>query len=184
MIEEWAPYFALIGTAIVLGNGLISIGIWIGNVNSDRNSFKEFMREIREDIKKLGKRLAKLSDDITVIKTQKSVLKTGSLISLTEFGKKISEEIGAKDFAQKEAKEFFRLDAIQSKNVYDIQRFSLEYIHIDFEPNEEYLSKMKEVSYKNGIPLGETKDVLAIELRDALLQMIKEQNGDDSTSNP
>lgn len=52
-MPEWLPA----ATAFTLVTALVGIGIWIGGVNSDRENFKEFMREVRDDIKTILSRL-------------------------------------------------------------------------------------------------------------------------------
>ena len=46
-MPEWLP----VATAFTLATALVGIGIWIGAVNADRKSFKEVMREVRDDIR-------------------------------------------------------------------------------------------------------------------------------------
>ena len=54
MLNELFPTgWYLIATAFVLGGALLTSGIWIGNVNADRKSFKEFMKEVKTELMSL-----------------------------------------------------------------------------------------------------------------------------------
>ena len=44
----------LLATSVALGGFVLTAGIWIGNVNSDRKSFKEFMHEVKIQLKSLS----------------------------------------------------------------------------------------------------------------------------------
>ena len=59
-LDDWIVPAAVIA-AIAVGVALVRIGAWIGRVDSDRESFKEFMdavrgdfKEVRADIKNIG----------------------------------------------------------------------------------------------------------------------------------
>lgn len=61
MIGELFPTgWHLIATFVALGGILLTVGIWIGNVNSDRKSFKEFMKEVKTELKSLGESLKEI----------------------------------------------------------------------------------------------------------------------------
>lgn len=78
--ENPLVYWIALGIA-----GLIfGIGAWVGAVNADRRSFKEFMTEVRDDLKKI---LARLPP---------RVFAGESPIELTDLGKNISTKDGPK----------------------------------------------------------------------------------------
>ena len=70
---------------IVLGV-FTSIGIWIGKVNSDRASFKDFMKEIRKDIKTILGRLPP------------GPVTGSSPLQLTDLGESISQTLEARNW--------------------------------------------------------------------------------------
>lgn len=58
MIDELFPTgWHMIATTVVLCGVLLAVGIWIGNFNSDRKSFKEFMKEVNAKLELLGQSL-------------------------------------------------------------------------------------------------------------------------------
>ena len=67
---------SVIAGLAAIGGGLFKAGGWFSNVNSDRKSFKEFMDEIRGDIKEILLRLPPLT------------VASSSPLRLTDFGEK------------------------------------------------------------------------------------------------
>ncbi len=52
-MPEWFNTPLIIIATMAVGTGLIKFGQWMDSVNSDRSEFKEFMQEIRNDIKEI-----------------------------------------------------------------------------------------------------------------------------------
>lgn len=131
-------------------------GEWYGKVNSDRDTFKEFMKEIREKIDQI---LANLP---------KTPITPGSPLRLNELGEKVSEQTAASEWAIEQSEDLYEqtagFDAMQ------IQEHAFSHAK-SFEYPEEILSKMRASAFENGLKLDQIKDVLGIELRDALLRM-------------
>lgn len=179
LYKEFAENFGVVvASAFVL---VIIITVWVTKVNTDRNDFKNFMGEVKEQLQTINDRLWDISGDITllkadvsILKTQQKITQTNSPISLTELGQKVSEEIDAREFAKEEAKRL--IDQIPSKSPYTVQEFAFDYIK-KLEPQDELLLKLENSAFNNGITLPMVKEALAVELRDALLKMINEQSG-------
>ena len=84
-IAKWG--FGIIGTILLLAAGLFvrsnkashKFGKWQEEVDTDRKAFKDFMKEIRQDIKKILERLPQRTIEST------------SPLRLTDLGKKISQ---------------------------------------------------------------------------------------------
>ena len=150
-LTVWVAFLLpLIGAIFVLGQ-------WKGKVDSDRASFKEFMKEVRNDIKEMLRRLPS------------HTLAGGSPLQLTNLGRSISERLGAAALAQDMAP---LLQAqIKEKKPYEIQEKCFDYVRHEYEPPDEVESLIKTCAYDHGIDLGQVLDVLAVELRDKLLAM-------------
>ena len=73
----WIEGVSLGGVVAVIGL-VFAVGIWKGKVDSDRTNFKDFMKEVRDDIKTILSRLQ------TPEATRSSPLR------LTDFGKDLS----------------------------------------------------------------------------------------------
>ena len=66
-------------------------GAWYGQVNSDRKSFKELMKEIKDDISGIRDNIQKIFDRLPLPPTAASA----SPAQLTEFGEKVARGIDA-----------------------------------------------------------------------------------------
>ena len=160
-MNEWlanpvAWVAALSALSLVVG-GAFAFGTWKGKVDSDRASFKEFMNEVRDDIKEILGRLP--SPTVT----------DASPLQLTDCGKSISERLGAADLAQGLAP---LLQAqVEGKTPYEIQETCFDYVRHEYEPPEDVETRVKTCAYDHGIKRGQVLDVLAVELRDKLLAM-------------
>ncbi|MCY4101456.1 MAG: hypothetical protein OXF46_11150 [Rhodobacteraceae bacterium] len=157
----------IIFTAIIFVVGTIYLTIvvnnWFRDLREDRNNFKKFIDDV-------GGKLNSIYDAFVQygFETNPAFGKSSPL-TLTDLGKKISKEINGQDFAENEAKKIF--EKVKSMSAYEVQEFCLHYIHNDYKPDDDYLSTLKDTAFYNGMSLRGTKDVLAVELRDALLKL-------------
>ncbi len=151
-----------IGTFILAsGSVLVSIGIWIGKVNNDRDSFKSFMEEIEADFRQILQRLPRQSSQFA------------SPLSLTPDGEKISEDLGAKEWAKQIARTLEKHAA--NKEPFEIHEITENYVSREFKPTDEMDRKIRSCIYEYGMKRRQITDVLQIELRDALLETTKQK---------
>lgn len=151
-MPEWLP----VATAITLVVMILGIGIWIGAVNTDRTNFKEFMAEVRDDIKTILGRLP--PTEIT----------SSSPLRLTELGKTISKGIDAPTWADRIV---LSLQHVQDMEAYEIQDFCFEYVKDELALSKEEIRLIRSVAYENGVKEEQVRRVLAIEIRDKLLAL-------------
>ena len=153
--EYWA--LGLSVTAIIAAISLAyKFGKWQGQVDNDRNNFKEFMKEVRSDIKEIMSRLPA------------KPISSSSPIQLTELGKRISKKIGAESWAKNAAQEM--IEDTKGMDALKVQEQSFEKAR-NFEPDENLLQDMRDSAFQEGIGLDGVRDVLGVELRDQLLSM-------------
>ena len=161
-MSEINPFWITAGILAV--TTLVGVGVWIGNVNSDRTSFKKFMdsieskiSEINQDIKNI---LVRLTPDVT---------SRGSPIRLTDLGERVSEIIGAKGMAESLSRELHP----QTINMtdYEIQEFTKDYALFKFEPSPAQSIVLSDCAFQEGIPIESVRSVIGIELRDKLIAM-------------
>lgn len=161
-MNEWFvnPLFwiAFLPPLAVAAGTIFAFGLWKGKVDSDRASFKEFMKEVRNDIKEILRRLPSRT------------LAGGSPLRLTDLGKSISERLGTPVLAQGLAP--LLQERIEGKTPYEIQEMCFDYIRHEYKPPDEVEALIKTCAYDNGIDRGQVVDVLAVELRDRLLGMV------------
>ena len=129
-------------------------GKWKGEVNTDRNTFKEFMLEIRKDIKEIFGRLPPL------------LTTSLSPIRLTELGGRISNNIDAEVWAKETAKDL--IDKTKDMNSFEIQEESFKMAK-NYQPTGQILKKMQNTAFQEGVKLEGIKEVLGVVLRDRLL---------------
>ncbi len=141
---------------ISIASALITIGIWIGNVNSDRTTCKKFIEEIRNKI------------DTILGRLPGPLIAKSSPLSLSELGASVSREIGAKDVAKNLSPEI--KDRVLGKEPYEVHDICWDYVKYEFKPSNELFKKIKAYAYEKGFPSGMVFEVIAIELRDILLK--------------
>ena len=140
-MNEWlanpVAWVAILSMLSVVVGGAFAFGTWKGKVDSDRASFEEFMKEVRDDIKEILGRLP--SPTVT----------DASPLQLTDCGKSISERLGAVALAQGLAP---RLQAqIEGKTPYEIQEKCFDYVRHEYEPPDEVETRIKTCAYDHGI---------------------------------
>lgn len=145
-IEIWQIF---VGASIVIG-----IGIWVGSVTTNQKNFREFMIEVRDDIKKI---LLKVSGEAT----------SSSPIRLTELGEAMSKTFRGKDWATEKANVLS--DRVKDKEAYEIQEFCQNYVRNELKPDEELDARIGRCAYEHGVTREQVLNVLAVELRDILL---------------
>ena len=140
----------VIGVAAVL----VLAGRWIGHVNADRSSFKEFIAEVRSDIKAI------------LVKLSPAVVSSGSPLRLTELGRKISAGVNAKEIAQ--GLVAVVLPKVEGESAYDIQAYCFAFLD-DCDLLGPKIDEIKQCAFENGLEQSLVRRVIAVELRDLLL---------------
>ena len=141
-----------------VGVALLGIGIWVGKINSDRSTFKDFIKEVRG---KLDQIIFHLIPDTVVSST--------SPTRLTELGVKISKIIDARYIAEQLAMKL--QEDVKDRTPYEIQEFCNSYMINKFEPIPEQFAKLRNCAYQEGIQIESVHRVISIELRDKLLEL-------------
>lgn len=134
---------------------------WKGKVDSERTNFKEFMAEVREDIKEI----------LGTLREQKALtLRRGSRLQLTELGEKIALQIGADTWAERLVPVIREKEGAEGrKNAYEVQEICIGYVRRLDLPNVKR-ALIQGVAFDNGLRERQVRDVLAIVLRDKFLK--------------
>lgn len=154
------PVVYLLAFGVVVGAGailwfLIDHRGWRGRVDADRTAFKNFMAEVRADIKKILGRLPR-----TVAEQQ-------SPLRLNDLGHAVSEAINAREWADRIIPDV--AERLEGSEAFEVEDFCFVYVGHTMEYSEEENRVIKRAAYENGLADEEVKRVLAIELRDKLL---------------
>ena len=136
-------------------SALVTAGIWVGNVNSDRETFRKFMTEVKADLREIRTGVWTLLGNPAAIESR-------SPAALTEYGEKIADAIGAVAWAKKEAVTL--KDEIKGKRGYEIEERAFAYVSaFDLSPS------VRETMWEHSYRVEHVQDVLAVVLRDELL---------------
>lgn len=154
-MENWTSSPLIIPAVLAVISVLVTIGIWIGSVNSDRTKFNEFIKEVRSKLDKILDRLPPLA------------VSSGSPLRLTEFGDKIAKQIDAERWSDQLASKV--ATEVKNKTPYEIQEFCLTYVQ-ELEVSPEQNEVLHNCAYENGLEAKVVRRVLGIVLRDKLLK--------------
>lgn len=132
-------------------------GEWKGGVDADIKNIKEFMKEIREDVKEIFDRLPPRA------------VTTESPLRLTDLGERIAVHLQARSWAGSLAPTLS--DEVGGKQPFQIDEFANAYVHEMLD--DDWNVKVASCAYEFGIDKDGVLSVLRIVLRDALLQTQK-----------
>ena len=176
-MEWWQAI--LVGSAILVSLNVIVRAIadpskWVAEVNNDRKSLKKAIKEIRRDVKKILSHL-----------NLGTVVDNSSPLQLTEMGKEISQELNAKQWAEKVAPSLTA--ELADRSEYEIQEECFDYVRnmplketrsavsihaCDPHASDIQASMLFRSAFHHGIDVDAVKDVLAIELRDKVFDLL------------
>lgn len=167
--RAWLALAALVGL-------VFAVGRWVGEVNSDRKSFKEFMAETRRQLAEIHRQLAEIHRQLAEVHRQigeifgrlpSEAVAGTSPLRLTELGKRVSEAVDGRELAVELAQGL--LPQAEGKRPHQIARLCSDYVNDTFKPTAEQLDRFEAAAYEEGITRSEVFQVIAIELRDHLL---------------
>ena len=158
-LADWTVPAAIIATIGVIAV-LVRIGMWIGRVNSDRDSFKEFMEAVRDDFKEVRADIK----NILVKVSGPQTVERGRPLRLTELGKEIADEIGAYSIAHELSERVQR--EIEGMTAHDIQEFCMTYVNDEWVLEPHHERSIKDAAFNHGVIMKQVLEVIAIELRD------------------
>ncbi len=161
------PFIVTVG--IVSVGALVGIGIWVGRINANlehlasdvtahRSKLKDFMREIRDDIKKI---LRALPPPQTAV--------SASPTPLSEFGERVAAGVDALDWAAQTAKSILADKELQELEPFQIEAFCAIYLEKESRKKGIVQDKVQKAIYEFGVDLDRALPVLRIPLREALL---------------
>ena len=155
-MPDWVtdPRTILAGIAAMAG-----VGYWVGQINSDRKSFKEFMREVRDDIKTILNRLP-----------PEPTAKGSSPMHLTDFGERIAKHIDTHGWAEDMAEQVMDGNVLLNLQPFKIEAFCDSYVEEQYEQESTVRDMLDNAIYEFGINKDQAFPVLRIPLREALLK--------------
>ena len=143
----------------ILG-GVGGLIYWKGQVDSDRKSFKEFMQEVRGDIKTILERIPP------------KTVTAGSPLQLTGFGKTIAEAFGAEEWAKESIAALGKPNEMVTKEPFQIDELCNKHVHHDLSRNE--YDRVQNCAYHHGIEPDDVLQVLRVVLREEVLNSLRD----------
>lgn len=169
------PDWLTISVAFAIGGLIFAFGKWYGNVNSDRKSFKEFMREVKEDIGGMQEKIDRILDRTF---PPSRLITSKSPLSLTDLGEEVAEDLNAEDWADKKALRVW--EDVQEMEDYEVHEYCFDRVRTpQFTGNMK--GAIRKIAYEHGISTEDIYDVLAIVLRDVILERREEGEGLSTT---
>ena len=149
---------------IAAGTLIFKFGTWVSDVNADRREFRDFMKEVRADIREIRSKIESILDRLPPVPAR-----DGSPLRLTDLGERITKTLGGRAWAQETAAVL--AERAQGKQPYDIQELCTAYVREEFAPTAELDAQIKACAYESSLKREQVLEVLAIELRDVLLEL-------------
>ena len=161
-MPEWItdPRIIIAG-AVAIGG----VGYWVGQVNSDRESFKEFMKKIEKKIDEIFDRLPP------------RVIAGASPVRLTEFGRKAAKDSGMDKISRQVAPDL--LAHVKGMEPFQIHEYCVQYVK---ELPERESAAVAKGAYDLGLSKEDMGMVLGVLLRDELLRILEETASEGSVS--
>ena len=179
MLDNLGTVAAVLAAVFVMIGSIFGAGRWVERINTehttlqgniDRNlqAFRDFAREIRDDVRDIQKDIKGI-----LLHLRPETTASGSPIRLTDLGRSISETLGAPAWAASHAETL--VERVIEAPPYDIQELAFQHVEMEF-PDDGAEDKamealIKQCAYENGLKRKQVLDVLAIELRDCLLRL-------------
>ena len=194
-MDEWYTnplvWIGVLSSVSVMVGTIFWLGQWKGRVDadwsalrkdidSDRSTVREFMAEIRADIKRIHADITRIHADITRNRADITRLferlpppepvASGSPLRLTTLGQSMSDELGVSAWATETAPNL--LHRAQGMTAYKVQEMCFEYARNEWKPSDEWDARIDACACSRGMERKSVLDVFAVELRDRLLTQL------------
>ncbi len=161
-MDDWYAnpvVWTLVGLALVAAAN--RFWYWRGQIDSDRDAFRQFVTEIGVKIDNVQENVHEL------LGAARAVSKPGRPRKLTELGSKVGKSLESKGIFHDI--EPLLSDRVHGKLPYQIHDVCFEYVDSELEPSPEMEAVIRSCAYENGVKREDILEVMAIELRDRLL---------------
>ena len=161
-MPEWITDLRTIVVVVSAIGGLLCwAGYWVGQVNSDRKSFKTFISEVREDMAEIRKKF----EDILFRLTPASVT-LSSPLRLTDLGEEIATDLKAYEWAAELAPSL--QENVKDMFPWEVDDFCNDYVQSSL--SDRMSKKVGPSAYQHGLDRSGVRAVLRVVLRDELLK--------------
>ncbi|MCY4674105.1 MAG: hypothetical protein OXD43_10145 [Bacteroidetes bacterium] len=136
-------------------------------IDNYRQDSRETIQEIREDIREIRSNIENLFIRTTLPPPSSQPITSSSPLSLTDFGEKIARDLGAAHWVNKTAPEVWSYAQTLIED-YEVQGYCFKYVRHYL--SDEMETRIKRTAYEYGTDIEGVYNVLAIVLRDKLLE--------------
>ena len=173
-MPDWVTFAGLVTLLVAFIAAVAKISRWSGQVDADRknlkesaatdrSTLKEFMEEIRSDIKKI---LLALPPPRTAARARPA--------QLTEFGQEVAARVDAHAWAVRESQSILADATLIEMEPYQIEAFCGRHVTDQSRKQAPVQEKVQRAIYEFGIDMERALPVLRIPLRNALLSRREE----------
>lgn len=150
------------------------ISEWKGKVDADREAFAKFVDYIKEELRGINNKFNKLFSRLPPPSTTES----HSPLTLSAFGREVADQLSAHRWAAVFAAEIW--EDVEGLEDYEVHDFCFDIVQGQ-SVQEQWSQKIRQIAYLRGTTTTNVSDVLAIVLRDHILNR-REEGGDKSTT--
>ena len=144
-------------------------GVQEGTVESFMDATKEQLEKLNKNFSRLNERFSYFSNVVSAELGITLYLKSESPIVLTEPGEELAKEVSAKEWVDRVSGTL--KEKVKDLDAYGIQDFCFEYVDKDEDQySDEEQKVIRDSAFKRGISTYYVRQVLAIKLRDRLLE--------------
>ena len=176
-IPTWQLVIAGLGVLAACGSLVLGIITWRGNRAEKREGWSGWRGSVDQQLTNHDTWFDGLKEDIQAIRSsiQQIFLRLppntvggSSPLRLTDLGEEVAKAIQADTWAKYQAQSL--IDKMLDKRPDEIQDFCFEYVK-DYKPDESLDRAIRVAAYNHGIDRSKVLDVLAIVLRDTLIDL-------------
>ena len=163
--------------AVAVVGAVFFIGRWMGDVTAFKGAAQETFTSIKNTLSSLDMTLTNLDGDLRAIMRglPSLTVERGSTLRLTELGRQVSRSVAASALIERVAVDI--LDDVLEMEPYDIQAFCFDCIRNKLALSVDERNQLKACAFEHGVDLQQVLDVLALELRDMLLEPQQQETG-------
>ena len=162
-MSEWITFTGLVALTITVITAIAKFSRWSGQVDADRDTFKDLMKEVREDLKNLRQNVDRILGKLGV-----ALIKSSSPTQLTPLGEEVAKDLGAHEWA-KEALPLLMEQSLD-KAEWEIDQICFDFVYGQL-PGE-MPKALSRVAYERGIDRSSLLPLLQVVLRNAILDRL------------
>ena len=162
MKNQWREVERLSDWSKGVDANLLDLNQWRAKVDAKMDAFEARMDRLEARLDDLASKVAEIMGTLSKL----NIAGGASPLRLNDLGKKISEEVSAKEWVAAHVEEVRKL--VEGMDPYQVQEFCHEWV-TDERLSEEWLGRARQAAFDNSVQLLMVRGVFAFELRDALL---------------